>query len=92
MSEKITDKITKYETDMAEYLQLKFKDMPAESAMEFVAFLGDKTRCLINDIVLDTQQKCIREFKRANKVTYRPRYKNVEEKTEPKFRPPAVRK
>lgn len=72
MSEKLTDKIAKYESDIGEYLQLKFKDMPAELVMEFVAFLGDKTRCLINDIVWDVKHECIREFKRASKPVYKP--------------------
>lgn len=67
MSEKLTDKFMRFENDVEKYIEVKFKDMPAESVMEFVAFLGDK---------------CIQEFKRVNKIDYRPkvRYRNIEER------------
>lgn len=82
MSEKLTDKIMRFETDVEKYIEVKFKDMPAESVMEFVAFLGDKIRSLVVDVTLDTQDKCIQEFKRVNKIDYRPkvRYRNIEER------------
>ena len=82
MSEKLTDKIMRFENDVEKYIEVKFKDMPAESVMEFVAFLGDKIRSLVVDVTLDTQDKCIREFQRANKIDYRPkvRYRNIEER------------
>ena len=70
MSVNLTEKFTKFEADVNKYLEIKLKDMPVESVMEIAAFLGDKIRPLILDVMIDTQQECLRELKRASKPRY----------------------
>ena len=71
MSEKLTDKIDKFEKELNEYIFEKFKDMPATTVMEFGAFLGNKIRMLMIDVIVDTRSNCMREFNKARKYYYK---------------------
>ena len=71
MSKNLNDRISEFDTDVGAYIKEKFKDMPAESVMEFVAFLGNRVRMLMIDVTVDTRYNCMREFNKARKLYYK---------------------
>ena len=71
MSKKLNDRVSEFETDVEKYIGEKFKDMPVESVMEFVAFLSYRIRTLMIDVAVDTRYNCMREFNKARKLYYK---------------------